>query len=128
MLFGQKSPETVVKSELGGAENVEGALRRVLGEQRWLQSGAGEGVDGQKLQQLESEVLEKDRTIAELNKQITAGGGGGGDGEMDPDLANRIAELEARLQEYEIIGDDIADLSLYKTENEKLRNKMQMNK
>ena len=128
LLFAQKNPENVVKQELGGTENVEGALRRVLGEQRWLQasaggsSGGGGEVDSQKLGELEKEVLEKDKAIAELNKKLTQGGGGEGGGDSDDsDLMNKISELEARLQEYEIIEDDIADLSLYKTENEKLR-------
>jgi hypothetical protein len=128
LLFSSKSPESVVKAELGGTENVEGALRRVLGEQRWLQAGTGASsgeVDSGRAQALEQEVLEKDRTIAELNKQLTQGGGsGGGDGGDDSDLLSKIQELEARLLEYEIIEDDIADLSLYKTENEKLKNEL----
>ncbi len=130
LLFSQKTPESVVKSELGGSENVEGALRRVLGEQRWLQTeavGAGSpGLDSQKVDQLEMEVLEKDRTIAELNKQLTQAGTSGdySGGETDSDLLARLAELEARLEEYEIIEDDIADLSLYKTENQKLKDEI----
>ncbi len=133
LLMSQKSPDSVVKSELGSTENVEGALRRVLGEQRWLQAGAtGTGattpVDEQKLSELESEVLEKDRKIAELNKKLTQGGaqesGEAGTAEDNSELLERLAELEARLQEYEIIEDDIADLSLYKTENEKLKSEI----
>lgn len=128
LLFSHKSPENVVKTELGDTENVEGALRRVLGEQRWLQTGESSSVgaegggDPQKVSALENEVLEKDRKIAELNKQLThSSGGGGGD---DSELLARINELEGRLQEYEIIEDDIADLSLYKTENEKLKEEL----
>ncbi|MCJ8277757.1 MAG: hypothetical protein HRT44_14130, partial [Bdellovibrionales bacterium] len=37
---------------------------------------------------------------------------------------SKIDELEARLLEYEIIEDDIADLSLYKAENEKLKTEL----
>ncbi len=133
LLMSQKSPDSVVKSEIGGTDNVEGALRRVLGEQRWLQAGAGgtgtgAAVDELKLSELESEVLEKDRKIAELNKKLTQGGaqegGDSGSAEDNSELLERLAEMEARLQEYEIIEDDIADLSLYKTENEKLKSEI----
>lgn len=37
------------------------------------------------------------------------------------DVAKRIKELEAKLAEYEILEDDIADLSLYKEENARLK-------
>lgn len=131
LLMTSKSPESVVKSELGGNDNVETALRRVLGEQRWLQAGATTGSvapgDQKKIGELEMEVLEKDRKIAELNKQMTHSGGmseaiQAGD---QSELLEKLAELEARLQEYEIIEDDIADLSLYKTENDKLRKEIE---
>ncbi len=130
LLFSQKSPKSVVKSELGGTDNVESALRRVLGEQRWAQAGASNsssgGADSQELDALQMEVLEKDRKIAELNKQLTQEGpaGEGGVSADDSELLAKLAELEARLHEYEIIEDDIADLSLYKTENEKLKNEI----
>ncbi len=122
LVYTQKSPESVVKSEVAGADNIEGALRRVLGEKSWVGTQTGGGESSARLGELESEVLEKDRTIAELNKQLTQGGGGaGGD---DSELMARINDLEARLQEYEIIEDDIADLSLYKTENDKLKEEL----
>lgn len=128
LLFNQKSPETVVKTEMGSNENIEGALRRVLGEQRWAQASETQGAlasaesgSAEKLQALENEVLEKDKAIADLNKQLTQSSGGGGDAGNNDDLMNKIAELESRLQEYEIIEDDIADLSLYRAENDKLK-------
>ena len=135
LLFNQKSPESIVKSEVGGNDNIEGALRRVLGEKQWLASapsastqGASVGENGEILKELEKEVLEKDRTIAELNKQLTQSGGAGEGGVFvdgdNSELMKQIAELEARLQEYEIIEDDIADLSLYKSENEKLKEEL----
>ena len=110
---------------MGGSENIEGALRRVLGEKNWAPASSGNDDSGLKVGDLEKEVLEKDRTIAELNKQLTQSSGnnseGGGD---DAELLKQIAELEARLEEYEIIEDDIADLSLYKVENDKLKDEL----
>ena len=40
-------------------------------------------------------------------------------------LSSRIKELEAKLAEYEILEDDIADLSLYKEENARLRSELE---
>lgn len=128
LLFNHKSPESVIKNEIGGgSENIEGALRRVLGEQRWNQAAQNPDAEqtGARAADLEKELLDKDRKIAELNKQLTQGGGshgGLGASQADnSDLLNKISELEGRLQEYEIIEDDIADLSLYRTENDRLK-------
>ncbi len=132
LIFNHKSPENIIQSEITDSEPIEGALRRVLGEQRWMQNSSTAPLTGesqlspQELEKLENEILEKDRVIADLNKQLTQGHGSmaisHGD---DQDLANKIAELQSRLQEYEIIEDDIADLSLYRTENEKLKNELE---
>ena len=40
-------------------------------------------------------------------------------------LSARIKELESKLSEYEILEDDIADLSLYKEENTRLRGELE---
>lgn len=125
LLFNQKSPDSVVRSEMGDTDQVESALRRVLGEQR--RTGAAEVSSGgtERLSELEKEVLAKDRAIADLNKQLTqSGGSAGASGEDQSELLEKIANLESRLQEYEIIEDDIADLSLYRTENEKLKEEL----
>ena len=129
-----KSPESVVMNEVNSGENIEGALRRVLGEKNWPTASeedadSGEssgGVSSEKLAQMEKEVLLKDKEIAELHKQITQGVSGQEDVEDNSaELMSKIDELEARLLEYEIIEDDIADLSLYKAENEKLKSELE---
>ncbi len=138
LLFNNKGPSNIVRSEIEGSENIEGALRRVLGEKNWSPDKASSAPGSEKVDELEKEVLEKDRKIAELNKQLTQSSGSGGDsggGEMsaaaaagvndNSDLLAKISELEERLMEYEIIEDDIADLSLYKTENEKLKEELE---
>ena len=54
----------------------------------------------------------------------TGKGSMGGGGATDSDRAQleaKLAELQAKLAEYEIIEDDIADLSLFKEENRKLK-------
>lgn len=75
-------------------------------------------------------VSERDQQVADLMTEIeklksaiSAGGpsaDGGATGDV-VDLKNQLAELQARLAEYEIIEDDIADLSLYKDENIRLK-------
>lgn len=119
LLSKTKSPESVIHTEMESDGQIEGALRRVLSEKQWVGAWGG-STDSGKVNALEEEILTKDRTIADLNKKLTQGIGGGAGGD-DSELLARIAELEARLQEYEIIEDDIADLSLYRTENEKLK-------
>lgn len=130
LMFNFKSPESVIMNEVNSSENVEGALRRVLSEKSWVGAqGASDSADSaeavKRVNALENEVLSKDREIADLHKQLTQGnplaGAAAGD---NSDLMGKIDELEARLREYEIIEDDIADLSLYKAENEKLKSEI----
>ena len=141
LIMSFRNPEGVVLNEMGSAEgsnsDIEGALRKVLGEQRWMNrsqaadanaeaTAALDGASEEDLKRLESEVLEKDKQIAELNKQLTQGGGAaeGEGGGNDAELLDKIKGLQDRLKEYEIIEDDIADLSLYKTENAKLKEEL----
>ena len=128
LMYNFKTPESVVLKEIQDSENIEGALRRVLGEKAWVTSSESGGESsGDALKQiggLEQEVLSKDKEIADLHKQLTQGGSGEGGSGNDAELNSKIDELEARLLEYEIIEDDIADLSLYKAENEKLKTEL----
>ncbi len=67
--------------------------------------------------ELQAQIVEKEKVIQELQTKAAAGGVAGDEGQ----LQERIKELEARLSEYEIIAEDIADLSFYKEENQKLQ-------
>ena len=49
----------------------------------------------------------------------------GGSSEGPSDLAKRFEELQAKLAEYEILEDDIADLSIYRDENVKLKKELE---
>jgi uncharacterized coiled-coil protein SlyX len=75
------------------------------------------------LEKLKTDMVAKEKKIAELNTQLTQAtsatpAAAGGDSSK---LEARIKELEARLAEYDIISEDIADLSRYKDENEKIK-------
>jgi|GEM_PF-3351879 len=138
LIFNFSNPESVILNEYGRSDEFESTLRRVLAgklggsavQRRTLEStsASGEAASGD-IEALEAEVLAKDQKIAELQKQITAGGGGSGSGEAnsesdDTALKERIADLEGRLEEYEIIEDDIADLSKFKLANKKLEEEL----
>lgn len=78
------------------------------------------------VEKMRTEVSARDRSIQELKSQLETAqteakkaSGSGGSG-----LDARVKELEARLAEYDIISEDIADLSRYKEENEKLRKQL----
>ena len=84
-----------------------------------------------KIQELAREI---DRLTSELNAKSNGGGFGGtaapaavsgGDSGQLEQLQEKIAELEGKLTEYEIIEDDIADLSRYKEENSELRDEIE---
>ncbi|MBX3023225.1 MAG: hypothetical protein KF799_16240 [Bdellovibrionales bacterium] len=72
-------------------------------------------VDAQ-VQSLKKDLASREEEIAQLKAA-----GPSKAGEDATALSTRIKELEAKLAEYEILEDDIADLSLYKEENTRLR-------
>lgn len=95
-------------------------------------SAAGEmvaldGEDSPELSILTQVVADRDHQISNLTRMIedlkvkaeeaSQGPAAGPTAELE----KKISELQARLAEYEIIEDDIADLSLYKEENEGLK-------
>jgi thiamine phosphate synthase YjbQ (UPF0047 family) len=125
LIFNQQSPRAIVADEMeGSTERIEGLLKRVLKESKTVEENDGEQ---DSLEMLKKEVLDKDRTIAELNKKLNQGtasssAAGGAVPAVDTsELEQKIAELEAQLEEYELIEDDIADLSNYRSENTKLK-------
>lgn len=122
---------------------LEGAMKKVLadkGIQGALASsgaGASSAADGgqslAEAQELKKTLHEKEAKIAALmtdiealkaaaeSAQPTADGGVSAPGVDIGALQAKLAELQAKLAEYEIIEDDIADLSMYKEENKKLK-------
>lgn len=68
---------------------------------------------------LKAELEKREKEIAELKNQLSA--------VPKADTSQftaKIAELETKLAEYEILEDDIADLSLYKEENVRLKEEL----
>lgn len=88
------------------------------------QAGAPSAETLAQLEKVKAEMAQRESTIRELQSQLekaqaekqSSSGGSG--------LEARIKELEARLAEYDIISEDIADLSRFKEENEKLKKQL----
>lgn len=106
----------------------------------------GAGADAAEVAKLKAAVSEGQQKIQELQKQVKeaqaaaeasaaaaatvapAGGGevaGGISAKEKEDLLGKIRDLEARLAEYEIISEDIADLSRYREENDNLKKEIE---
>ncbi len=84
-------------------------------------SAAGE-IEAQ-IQVMKKELAARDEELGKLKS--------GGDKKPSADadgLTTRIKELESKLAEYEILEDDIADLSLYKEENQRLKAELDKSK
>jgi hypothetical protein len=75
--------------------------------------------------QLQIENLTKSIREAEAKAQAATTSAAATSPAADPGLQNKIKELESKLAEYEIIEDDIADLSLYKQENTRLKQELE---
>ncbi|WP_413580857.1 hypothetical protein [Bdellovibrio sp. HCB288] len=74
------------------------------------------------LEVLRAQLQISEKKVAELQVSGEAAPAAGAAAAVDTtELDNKIKDLEARLAEYEIISEDIADLSRYKEENEQLK-------
>ena len=88
-------------------------------------AGAGEKDSSIEVSQLRSNLTESERKIAALQEQLaTAQASGSAPAAPSEDLLGKIADLEARLAEYEIISEDIADLTKFREENDRLRSEL----
>lgn len=72
------------------------------------------------LETMKSQIEAKAGAMATAGAVPAAGGSG-----ADAELLTKVKELQAKLSEYEIIEDDIADLSVYKEENKKLKEEVE---
>lgn len=125
---------------------LEGAMKKVLADKGIQGAIVGAAVSGSseigagaaalalapETQELKKSLSEKEAKIAALMSDIetlkiaaekvhpTADGGVAPGVDVSA-LQAKLVELQAKLAEYEIIEDDIADLSMYKEENKKLK-------
>ncbi|UYL09463.1 hypothetical protein B9G69_002610 [Bdellovibrio sp. SKB1291214] len=147
--FGKKDPESSLGGGLDTAQ-LEKTLQKILDNQgsshktgdealaaAFKEGAGGHGESPEEVQQLkvslsenikELEVIRAELQISEkkVAELQAAGAAGGAAPAAAPavdtsEFENKIKDLEARLAEYEIISEDIADLSRYKEENEQLK-------
>lgn len=84
-------------------------------------------VDTQEIEKLKNEIKEKEKALEDFKKTVAAAPSGPEGAISNDDVKkfeSKIKELEGRLQEYEIISEDIADLSFYKEENARLQKEL----
>lgn len=82
----------------------------------------------QKIEVLQKQLKEAQAKAAEVPAPAAGGGEAAASGlsaQEKEELGGKIRDLEARLAEYEIISEDIADLSRYREENEQLRKELE---
>lgn len=73
------------------------------------------------MEKLKKELDEKTKELSEVKAKVESSK----EDDKTPELLAKIKNLEEKLAEYEIIEDDIADLSMYKEENQKLKKELE---
>lgn len=130
-IFSKKEERAAAES--GG--DLHSALERILAQTTKLESlsvdglkaasasgavpGASGGVSESVVTALKADLANREKELNELKAK-----GGAVNEQAAAQLNTRIKELEAKLAEYEILEDDIADLSLYKEENTRLKGEL----
>lgn len=80
------------------------------------------GAESADVEALKRALSEKDDLIKKMKESIVDSKG---EDKGEAVLEAKVKDLEARLTEYEIIEDDIADLSMYKEENARLKGELE---
>ncbi len=115
--------------------NLETMLQQILEKAGSIPTGATAGGGSEDSQRLLVEITNLKTDLEGKKKQIEemktasanapAPAAAGLSGEEKAALDNKIQELQAKLSEYEIISEDIADLSFYKEQNIKLQKELE---
>ncbi len=117
-----------VGAGLVGSSDLQEGLNKIIEQLSKLESIEPEDLNAEGLEEVNSQVAALKKEIKEKEVEIAKLKAGGGSSQATPeagDFAARIKELEAKLSEYEILEDDIADLSLYKEENARLKEQLE---
>lgn len=117
------------KEATGESAELNVALQKILEQTAKLESVSLDKMSPQGVASVDAQVqaLKADLQAreVEITKLKEGGVSSGKAAEEAAGLSSRIKELEAKLSEYEILEDDIADLSLYKEENTRLRGELE---
>ena len=111
----------------GPMPDIEGVLKQILERTTKLEGVSVQQMSPEVAALAETQVHSLKKELASRDEELKAmkaSGGGGAMPEEAAKLTTRLKELESKLAEYEILEDDIADLSLYKEENTRLRSEL----
>jgi hypothetical protein len=122
-IFGKK--EEVSQNQTTG-NDLHSALEKILAQTTKLESISVDKLSAPSNPQAEAAVaaLKVDLAVREKELAELKAKGGSENSDATAGLSARIKELESKLSEYEILEDDIADLSLYKEENSRLKSEL----
>jgi hypothetical protein len=115
---------TVGTAVFADGSDIQGFLKKILDQTAKLETVKLEGLSPAAVGQVEAQVQALKKDLAAREEELTKIKASGSGGDADK-LGGRIKELETKLAEYEILEDDIADLSLYKEENVRLRGELE---
>jgi hypothetical protein len=107
----------------GPSPELQAVLDKIMAQTAKLEGVSLQGMNPAGVAEVEKQVQALKKDLASREEEIgklKAAGPSSAAADADK-LGARIKELEARLAEYEILEDDIADLSLYKEENVRLK-------
>lgn len=131
LIFGKVFGKREELSAIGGlptnSVEIESFLKKILDQTAKLEAVSLEKISPGNLLEVESQVLSLKKDLASREAELVAAKQSG-DSKAPAEAAalkKRIGELESKLAEYEILEDDIADLSLYKEENARLRSELE---
>lgn len=112
-----KSPEVAAGVEGGPSAAAVAAALSI--------SGGAAALPAEEVQKFTQQIAEKEKIVLELKKQLEVTQKAQAEAKVNsPDFEKKLKDLESRLAEYEIISEDIADLSFYKEENVKLQKQL----
>lgn len=107
---------------------IEDSLKKILSQTQGAivqvsssTAASGGATSGPELANLKKELEERMKIIEELRSQV----GSAKSDDHSGELLAKIKTLEGKLAEYEIIEDDIADLSHFKEENSRLKKELE---
>jgi hypothetical protein len=127
-LLSRKQGDADSETAVGPSLELENVLKQILERTQKLESltvQPGLSAEAAALAETQVQSLKKELASREEElKGLKAAGSGAQVSEEAAKLNTRLKELESKLAEYEILEDDIADLSLYKEENSRLRSEL----
>lgn len=121
MLFGKG--ESAAPAPAGPSPDLQAVLDKITEQTAKLEGVALKEMSPAGVAEVEAQVQALKKDLASRDEEISKLKAAGPSKAADDagELSARIKELETKLAEYEILEDDIADLSLYKEENSRLR-------